>query len=112
MLKGALRNLSEDGLRSAQIDALLAAAEARVGDEGRAARLAAVAGELREDRARAEVAFVLAAALAFADNAIADQENDELNDLADALGIDEARANELLDAVEADLGRAREASGG
>lgn len=112
VLKGALRNLSEDGLRSAQIDALLAAAEARVGDEGRAARLAAVAGELREDRARAEVAFVLAAALAFADNAIADQENDELNDLADALGIDEARANELLDAVEADLGRAREASGG
>ena len=37
------------------------------------------------------------------DNAIADQENETLNQLAEGLGIDEARANELLDGVEQDL---------
>ena len=59
-----------------------------------------VIAALHEDRARAEVAFVLAAAIAFADNAIADEENETLNELAEGLGIDEARANELLDSVE------------
>jgi len=53
------------------------------------------------------VAFVLAAAIAFADNAIADQENDTLNELAEGLGIDETRATALLDGVEADLAARR-----
>jgi hypothetical protein len=52
---------------------------------------------------RAEVAFVLAAAIAFADNAIADEENDTLNMIAEGLGIEESRANELLDGVESDM---------
>jgi hypothetical protein len=59
---------------------------------------------LQADKARGEVAFVLAAAIAFADNAIADEENETLNTLAEGLGIDEGRANELLDDVEKDLG--------
>jgi hypothetical protein len=46
---------------------------------------------------------VLAAAVAFADSAIADEENETLNSLAEGLGIDEKRADELLDHVEADL---------
>ena len=46
---------------------------------------------------------MLAAAIAFADNAIADEENETLNELAEGLGIGEARANELLDDVEKDL---------
>lgn len=107
VLRGALRNLSGDALRTAQIDAMLDAmldaASKRASEEGRARRMQDVIDELHEDRARAEVAFVLAAAIAFADNAIADQENDVLNALADGLGIDEARANELLDSVEQDL---------
>ena len=52
-----------------------------------------VVASLREDPVRAEIAFVLAAAVAFADSAIADEENDTLNSLAEGLGIDEARAN-------------------
>ena len=59
--------------------------------------------QLHEDKTRGEVAFVLAAAIAFADNAIADEENETLNALAEGLGIDEGRANELLDDVEKDL---------
>ena len=64
-----------------------------------------VVSALHEDKTRAEVAFVLAAAIAFADNAIADEENDTLNALAEGLGIDDTRANELLDTVETDMSK-------
>jgi tellurite resistance protein len=104
VLKGALRNLSGDTIRGTHIESMLDDAGKRVVDEGREARMKEVVSSLHEDKARAEVAFVLAAAIAFADNAIADEENETLNDLAEGLGIDEARANELLDDVEKDLG--------
>lgn len=104
VLKGALRNLSGDAIRSTQIESMLDSAGKRVVEEGREARMAEVISSLQDDKARAEVTFVLAAAIAFADNAIADEENETLNDLAEGLGIDEARATELLDDVEKDLG--------
>ncbi|MGD0526336.1 MAG: TerB family tellurite resistance protein [Polyangiaceae bacterium] len=103
VLKGALRNLSGDTVRSVHIEAMLDQAAKHVAEQGRDARLRDVIGHLHEDTARAEVAFVLAAAIAFADNAIADEENETLNALAEGLGIDESRADELLDSVEADL---------
>ena len=77
-------------------------------EHGRDARLRDVVGSLHEDVARAEVAFVLAAAIAFADSAIADEENETLNLLAEGLGISEARADELLDSVESDLAERRD----
>ena len=107
VLKGALRALSGDSVRGTHIESMLDQAAKNVAEQGRDRRLDEVCRELREDPARAEVAFVLAAAIAFADNAIADEENETLNLLADGLGIDEARANELLDTVEADLASAR-----
>jgi tellurite resistance protein len=103
VLKGALRALSSDTVRGQHIESLLDSAAKSVVEHGRDARLAEVVAQLKDDPARAEVAFVLAAAIAFADNAIADEENDTLNALAEGLGIDEARATELLDGVEADL---------
>jgi tellurite resistance protein len=103
VLKGALRNLSTDTVRSVHIEAMLDEAAKQVAEHGRDARLKDVIAHLHEDPARAEVAFVLAAAIAFADNAIADEENETLNAFAEGLGIDESRANELLDSVEADL---------
>lgn len=103
VLKGALRNLSGDTIRTAHIEALLDASGKKVAEHGRDKCLEEVVNDLRDDPARAEVTFVLAAAIAFADNAIADEENETLNALAEGLGIDEARANELLDAVEKDL---------
>jgi tellurite resistance protein len=103
VLRGALRTLSNDSIRSVHIEAMLDDAARKVGEEGRDARLAAVTDELREDPARSEAAFVLAAAIAFADNAIADEENETLSQFAEALGIDETRADALLDSVEADL---------
>ena len=103
VLSGALRSLSNDSIRSAHIDAMLDTAARKAGEQGREARLQDVIAELRDDPARAEVAFVLASAIAFADNAIADEENETLSQFADGLGIDEGRADELLDSVEADL---------
>ena len=105
VLKGALRNLSNDAIRTTHMDAMLEAAGKHVADDGRDAVLGDVVAQLHEDKARAEVAFVLAAAIAFADNAIADEENETLNAFAEGLGIDEARANQLLDDVEADMGK-------
>ena len=104
VLKGALRNLSGDTLRSDHIEKLLEESARQVEKDGREARMQGVIGELSGDEARCEVAFVLAAAIAFADNAIADEENETLNQLAEGLGIDEARASQLLDSVEQDLG--------
>jgi tellurite resistance protein len=103
VLAGALRNLSGDAVLPAHVDALLDAASGRVGESGRDASLQRVVQQLRGDPARAEVAFVLAAAIAFADSAIADEENEALNRLAEGLGIDETRAESLLVTVEADL---------
>lgn len=103
VLRGALRNLSSDALRTAHIEAMLDDAAKKLAEHGREARFAEIIAELKEDRDRAEVAFVLAAAIAFADNTIADEENEAISSLAEGLGIEEARANELLDAVERDL---------
>jgi len=103
VLRGAMRNLSGDAIRTAHIESMLDDAGKKVVDEGRDKRMEEVVHSLKEDKARAEVAFVLAAAVAFADNAIADEENETLNSLAEGLGIDEARANQLLDDVEKDL---------
>lgn len=103
VLKGALRNLSGDAVRGVHIESMLDAAAKAVAKDGREVRMKEVIGQLNADPARAEVAFVLAAAVAFADDAIADEENETLNDFAEGLGIDEARANELLDAVDQDL---------
>jgi tellurite resistance protein len=103
VLKGALRNLSGNTVRSVHIEAMLDESAQNAATQGREARLRWVVDTLRDDEARAEVAFVLAAAIAFADNAIADEENETHNAFAEGLGIDEARANQLLDTVEADL---------
>jgi tellurite resistance protein len=107
VLRGALRNLSSDALRSHQIESMLDEAAKRLAASGREARLTEVVRELRDDPERAEVAFVLAAAIAFADSTIADEENEAISDLAEGLGIDEARATELLDAVEQDISDGR-----
>lgn len=111
VLKGALRNLSGDGIRGAHVDAMLDRAGKSVNDLGRDGAMAAVVDALKDDPARGEVAFVLAAAIAFADNAIADEENETLNAFAEGIGIDEGRANALLDEVEADLAKDAAAEG-
>ncbi len=110
VLSGALRNLSGGVLDGELIDKMLEEAARASEMHGRDARLKNVIASLAKEPARAEVAFVLAAAIAFADNTIADEENDTLDAFAEGLGIDESRADDLLDTVEREFGGAPQAS--
>ena len=100
LLRGAVRELTAGGVRTAQIDKIFDASIARIREVGASARLAAAATVLKTEVVAAEAAFVLAAAMAFADQEIADAENDTLNEFADLLGLEETRANELLDELQ------------
>ena len=101
VFRGAVRELTANGMRTAQIEAMMVDCEQRLKTEGATKRLETISGVLKTERVAAEAAFVLAAAMAFADSEIADEENDTLNAFADLLGIDGDRANALLDELEA-----------
>ncbi|MGH7438032.1 MAG: TerB family tellurite resistance protein [Polyangiaceae bacterium] len=94
VLRGALREL-DDRIRTTHFGALLRKVEESLVADGHAARLRAVAKQLNEDPVRAEVGYILASAIAYADKDVSMAENEFLNDLADALGIDDARSEEL-----------------
>jgi tellurite resistance protein len=96
VLRGALRVLSNDRVRSTHMESMLDAASRNVADQGVQARLADVVEKLKNDPAKAETTYVLAAAIAAADDKVVPEEVDILNSLADGLGIDEARVNKLL----------------
>lgn len=100
VLRGAIRELTAGALRTADIDKMCETAAAKLKEHGAKPRLEAVAKVLKTELVAAEAAFVLAAAMAFADNEIADEENETLNEFAELLGIDTDRANELLDQLE------------
>ncbi len=101
VLRGAVRGLTDNGVRTAYIDKLFAECKA-VEDQGVEARLKAIAPVLQEDPALLEAAFSLAAAIAFADSDIKDEENDLINQMAEVLGIDGDRAEELLGLLESE----------
>ncbi|MEZ4221166.1 MAG: TerB family tellurite resistance protein [Polyangiaceae bacterium] len=101
VLRGAVRGLTDNAVRTKHIEEFMAQCDARAG-EGVAARLAAIAPVLQEDPALTDAAFSLAAAIAFADNEIQDQENDLINDLAEALSISSEKAEDLLMQLEQD----------
>ncbi|MFO0660468.1 MAG: TerB family tellurite resistance protein [Polyangiaceae bacterium] len=98
--RGAFRELTAGLLSTTFVEESAARFENALKTEGQAKRLDAVAAVLKTSTESAEAAFVLAAAVAFADDEIADSENEVLNDLADRLSIDEKRAGELLDELE------------
>ena len=95
VIRGALREL-DDRVRTAHIDRMIEDAEAAYDRDGAASRVRTVATAMADDPVQGEVAFVLAAAVAFADSRIAPEENTLLNDMAEALGIDDARSEELM----------------
>jgi uncharacterized tellurite resistance protein B-like protein len=99
VLRGAVRGLTDNAVRTAHIDAMFDACKERLKD-GTKARLAAIGPILQEDPALVEAAFSLAAAVAFADSDIKDEENELINEMAEALGIASERADELLNLLE------------
>lgn len=105
-LRGALRGLSNDILRGGTINVMLEQFAARLKQQGRDTRLHELATEIADHPADAESAFALAAAIALADDDVAHEENAFINQLRDWLGITAERANELLDQLEHDGGKA------
>jgi tellurite resistance protein len=101
VLRGAVRGLTDNSVRTAHIEKLFE----RMGElvkQGVNQRIAAIAPILKEDPALTEAAFSLASAIAFADSEIKDEENDLINNLAEALELDPERAEELLNQLEED----------
>jgi uncharacterized tellurite resistance protein B-like protein len=101
-VRGAVRGLTDDLLRSGTINVMLEGYERRLAEQGRDARLREIADEISEEPAEAEGAFSLAAAVALADEHVDDAENDFINQLAEWFGITEQRAEEILDQLEED----------
>jgi tellurite resistance protein len=99
VLRGAVRGLTDSAVRTAHIDKLMERCK-ETAKEGVNKRLAAISPTLKEDPALVEAAFSLAAAVAFADSDISDEENTLINDLAEALGLEGDRAEELLNELE------------
>jgi uncharacterized tellurite resistance protein B-like protein len=102
VLRGALRAISGNRVRSSHIESMLDAAAKNVAEDGIKARLDDVISRLRETPTRAEIAYVLAAAVAAADDTVVPEEASILEQLADGLGIDEKRANELVNELQKD----------
>jgi len=101
VLRGAVRGLTDNAVRTAHIDKLFEECKGRIA-EGVPARLAAIGPVLQEDPALVEAAFSLAAAVAFADSDIKDEENELINEMAEAFGIDGDRADTLLTLLESE----------
>ena len=101
-VRGAIRGLTDNLLRSGTINVMLENYEKRLAEQGRDARLHEIAEEISEEPSEAEGAFALAAAVALADDEIADEENEFINQLADWFGIADDRAAEILDQLEED----------
>lgn len=99
-VRGAIRGLTNDVLRSGTINVMLETYAQRLLAQGRDARLRELAEALAEEQAEAEVAFALCAAVALADDAITEEENAFINQLADWLAIPAERTGLLLDQLE------------
>jgi tellurite resistance protein len=101
-VRGAIRGLTDDLLRSGTINVMLENYAKRLAEHGRDARLEEIASEIAEETSEAEGAFALSAAVALADDEISDEENAFINQLAEWFGISPDRASEILDQLEED----------
>jgi tellurite resistance protein len=101
-VRGAIRGLTDDLLRSGTINVMLENYAKRLAEQGRDARLEQIASEIAEETSEAEGAFALSAAVALADDEITTEENAFINQLAEWFGISPDRASEILDQLEED----------
>lgn len=101
-IRGAIRGLSGNVLRTGTIEHMMTNYATKLTLEGRESRLEEIAERLSEVPAEAETAFSLAAAVALADDAVAEEENALINQLANWFGISQERADEILDELESD----------
>lgn len=101
-LRGAIRGLTNNAIRSGTINVMLETFQAKLSESSRNERLQEIAESVAEDPHEAESAFALAAAVALADDEVDDNENEFINQLAEWFGIPAARSEEILDELEQD----------
>ena len=86
-----------------EVDARVHASFGRLESAGFKGRLEALAKEKLDDATRRRM-FCAAAIVQYADGHVSSQENEFLLDLADALGLDDARVAALVAEIERELG--------
>lgn len=101
-VRGAIRGLTDNLIRTGTINVMLENYAKELAESGRDQRLHEIAETLAEDQEEAEGAFALAAAVALADDEIADEENAFINQVAEWFGISEERSSMILDQLEED----------
>ncbi len=101
-MRGAVRGLTGNLLHDGTIQVMFEEYERLLAAEGRDARLRRVGSRLSGHPSDAEGAFALAAAVALADDEVADEEQDLVEELATYFGISEERASLILDQLEED----------
>jgi tellurite resistance protein len=101
-VRGAIRGLTDNVLRTGTINVMLENYAKQLASEGRDERLRQIAEEIQDEPSEAEGAFALAAAVALADDAVAEEENTLINQLAEWFGLSGDRATEILDQIDDD----------
>lgn len=103
-LVGAVRGMSGDALTDGTIKVMIETFALRLRDQGALTRLKELGAALRSDQNDAESAFCLAAAVALADNRVADSESQILDELAGVLGFGETDRRRILGQLAQDKG--------
>ena len=101
-VRGGIRGLTDNVLRTGTINVMLENYQKRLESDGREERLREIAETIAEEPSEAEGAFALAAAVALADDDVADEENAFINQLAQWFGLSPERSAEILDQLEED----------
>lgn len=101
-IRGAIRGLTDNLLHAGTINVMLENFERHLTEQGREARLKEIADVLAPSQSDAEGAFALAAAVALADDRVADEENQIVARLAEWFRIPAERAAKILDQLEED----------
>lgn len=106
-VRGGIRGLTDDVLRTGTINVMLDNYQRRLESDGRDERLRQIAETIAEEPSEAESAFALAAAIALADDDVAEEENSFINQLASWFSIEPDRAAIILDQIEHDADDAK-----
>lgn len=101
-MRGAIRGLTANILHEGTIQVMIESYEKSLAKQGREARLKSIGSHLAGHVSDAEGAFALAAAVALADDDVAEAEEELVEQLATWFGISAERAEEILDQLEED----------
>jgi uncharacterized tellurite resistance protein B-like protein len=95
-IHGAIKLLTDSGVANSELNEMLNEFGALAQQEGVEARLQAIGHRISRDKLDRETAFSLAAAVAMADDQVAEEETLLVRSVADWFGISSQRCDELL----------------